>query len=81
MPGFILDMQGPKLFFKLLKGCIDVANRGLPRIDQNVPSSLRSKNNHPGGVRVGIKDDWLFPIVRGAVPFLLSPARWSLTNP
>ena len=81
MPGFILDMQGPKLYFKLLKGGIDVANRGLPRIDQNAPSSFGSKNNHPGGGRAGIKDDCRFPIVRGAVPFLLGSARWSLTNP
>lgn len=75
MPGFILDMQGPELLFKSLKGGIDVANRGLPGIDENVPSSLGSRNNHPGEGRVGIKNDCLFPIVRGAVPFLLRPAR------
>jgi hypothetical protein len=76
MPGFILDMQGPELLFKLLRGSVDVASRGLPRIDENVSASLGSRNNHPGGGRAGInKDDYLLPIVRGAVPFLLRPAR------
>ena len=77
MPGFVLDMQGPRLFFKLLRGALM-----LPTVV--CPESM--KTYHPAReARIIIQAEAGYvstrTIVRGVVPFLFRPARWSLTHP
>jgi hypothetical protein len=77
MPGFILNVQGLEVLFKVLDGAINTANRIVSVFLENASPGLTGETRSPGQVMsaIGIGDDG-FPssIVHSVLPFFRAPA-------
>jgi hypothetical protein len=79
MPGFINNVQGRKILFKILKGFIETANPFLTGSIKNMRPGLIEENTKSDRVMgaIGIGDKYLpLSVVRPALT-LLTAYKWS----
>jgi hypothetical protein len=79
MPGFIKDVQGREVLFKILKGLIEIVNPLLPGSIENVLFSPLEENTNSGwGINTtGLGNSCVPRSVVGPVLAILTVGRWS----